>query len=108
MCDTKNAPRDGHSREEETCRKRPCLARECAKAHSLKQKETPYPLRMRGRGVEVSKTLFYILVRESCIKHSLQFQVLQGEIWGHTFSEEVMTEAARRVPISAAFARLHP
>ena len=59
-----------------------CSARECAKAHSLKQKAPPIPSRLRGRGVEVSKTLFYILVRESCIKHSLQFQVLQGEIWG--------------------------
>ena len=31
----KNAPRDAHSREKETCRKRPHSARECAKAHSL-------------------------------------------------------------------------
>ena len=31
----KNAPRDAHSREEETCRKRPRSARECAKAHSF-------------------------------------------------------------------------
>ena len=33
--DTKNAPRDAHSREEEICRKRPRSARECAKAHSF-------------------------------------------------------------------------
>ena len=32
---TKNAPRDAHLREEETCRKRPRSARECAKAHSF-------------------------------------------------------------------------
>ena len=32
---TKNAPRDAQSCEEETYRKRPRSARECAKAHSL-------------------------------------------------------------------------
>ena len=33
----KNAPWDAHSREKETCRKRPRSARECAKAHSFLQ-----------------------------------------------------------------------
>ena len=37
---TKNAPRDAHSREEETCRKRPRSARECVKAHSLFKMKT--------------------------------------------------------------------
>ena len=37
---TKNAPRDAHLREEETCRKRLSEAPECAKAHSFFKRRT--------------------------------------------------------------------
>ena len=40
----------------------------------MKQKETPNPSRLRGRGVEVSKTLFYTAGDLAAIVWALSFQ----------------------------------
>ena len=56
----------------------------------MRKKETPNPSRVRGRGVEVSKTLFYIRQRPNTVRRlkiivllpvSMRKQAGQGKKW---------------------------
>ena len=46
----------------------------------MKQKETPNPSRLRGRGVEVSKTLFYNMAKAGMNPKALQYLMGHSDI----------------------------
>ena len=58
----------------------------------MRKKETPNPSRVRGRGVEVSETLFYthfkVVVLKSVLFETTKKRLINShEMYGHPFME---------------------